>query len=63
MNDLTTAELDLIYELVRMEANRIRSEHGCIAEFEPGSWARTVLDLNRKLSAAVLHGWCPRYKV
>jgi hypothetical protein len=51
MNDLTTAELDLMYELVRMEANRICSEHGWIVEFEPGSWAQIALDLNRKLSA------------
>jgi hypothetical protein len=51
MNNLTIAELDLMYELARKEANRIRSEHGWIVEFEPASRAQIALDLNRKLSA------------
>lgn len=51
MTDLTSMELDLMYELARKEANRIRTEHGWTTEFEPGSWAQAALDLDAKLSA------------
>lgn len=49
--NFTSSELNSLYKLVRLEANRICQEHNWQTTFEQGSWAQQVMDLDRKLSA------------
>ncbi len=53
---LSSAELDLLYELVRLEANRLHREHGAeVLNFQPGSWAHRVITLDAKLTTDFHH--------
>lgn len=49
--EFKSAELDLLYELVRLEANRLHREHGSdVLNFEPGSWGHKVITLDARLT-------------
>lgn len=51
--NITNNELLIAYELVRIEANRLRRDNpGC--PYEPGSWAARIAELDRKLTAATI---------
>lgn len=54
--DLNNAELDLLYELVRLEANSLHRKHGTeVLSFEPGSWGHRVITLDAKLTTDFHH--------